>query len=365
MSPRVSVCMPVYNGEPYLRQAIESILAQSLEDLELVIADDCSTDNSRQIIEGYAARDQRIKFLPNEKNRGLFGNWNYTMQQASGKYIKPFAQDDHCRPNLLERLADALDTLPNVAITSCAREMHNGERVYGIEPDARKYYRDRTYSGQEVTLMFLLEANNLIGFPPAVMFRREHLGRGFDERYFHCGDVEFYLRVLQQGDYHFIYRPLVTYRYHGGNQTYRNFEQLNFMSDWMLLRSDYAGVVAESGVDNFDSVIADHLADVVGVGKRLLNIDFAQVKTAPNLDNERATQIIIALASRVLQLRGTSGATDVPEHAQQEIERINADYQKLTHANQQLHRQIHSLVNSTSWKVTKPLRAVKRLMVRK
>lgn len=363
---KVSVCMPVYNGEKYLRPAIESILNQTLSDFEFIIFDDCSTDASAAIIEEYARKDTRIRFERNEKNLGLFGNWNKTMLAAQGEYIKPFAQDDFCKPALLARLAQALDEHKTVSLAGCAREYFKGEKAYAVEPDARRYYRDKIFPGKDVSLMFLVDGYNLVGFPPAIMFRKEHLDGGFDQRYFHCGDVEFFIRLLMKGDYYFVFKPLVTYREHGQNQTFKNFAELKYMSDILLLKKDFAEFARVNGVDNFDEVVADQLANVVGVGTGYLNIDYSQLKSAGILANtEVATEIVLRLAERVVQLKQQASTADASPAHREEAERIAAEREKLMQDNHHLHHQIHSLVNSTSWKLTKPIRAVKRLVARR
>ncbi len=98
IQPQVSVCLPVFNGERFLSAAIESTLAQSEPHFELLISDDASTDASWQIIQEYARSERRIKCWQNQSNLGLFKNYNVCMEQASGEYIKLFAQDDLLEP---------------------------------------------------------------------------------------------------------------------------------------------------------------------------------------------------------------------------------------------------------------------------
>jgi glycosyltransferase involved in cell wall biosynthesis len=93
-NPRVSICLPVFNGESFLPAAIESVLSQSFSDFELIIVDDCSTDRSLQIIKSYAALDSRIRYSANTEKAGLFGNYNRCIEMSCGEYVKPFAQDD-------------------------------------------------------------------------------------------------------------------------------------------------------------------------------------------------------------------------------------------------------------------------------
>jgi len=116
-SPRVSVGLPVYNGEQYLGEAIEGILNQTFRDLELVISDNGSTDGTEAICRDYAARDQRIRYHRHEVNRG--GSWNYNTVFAlasSAEYYMWHAHDDKCAPDLIQRCVDVLDRHPEVIL---------------------------------------------------------------------------------------------------------------------------------------------------------------------------------------------------------------------------------------------------------
>jgi glycosyltransferase involved in cell wall biosynthesis len=108
-SPRVSVGVPVFNGENYLAEALDSILAQTFSDFELVISDNASTDGTREICRAYAAKDPRIHYYRNEKNVGAARNYNRVFELSSGEYFKWAAHDDLCGPELLERCVEVLD----------------------------------------------------------------------------------------------------------------------------------------------------------------------------------------------------------------------------------------------------------------
>lgn len=111
-SPRVSVGLPVYNGERFLAQALDSILAQTLEDYELLISDNGSTDGTEAICRAYASRDKRIRYLRNETNVGASINFNRVFELSSGEYFKWLAADDLCAPEFLERCVEMLDAEP-------------------------------------------------------------------------------------------------------------------------------------------------------------------------------------------------------------------------------------------------------------
>jgi glycosyltransferase involved in cell wall biosynthesis len=107
--PRVSVGLPVFNGERYLARALDSLIGQDFEDFELIISDNASTDGTSEICQDYAGRDRRIRYHRNGRNIGAVGNFNRTLHLASGEYFKWAAHDDWCAPEFLSRCVEALD----------------------------------------------------------------------------------------------------------------------------------------------------------------------------------------------------------------------------------------------------------------
>jgi glycosyltransferase involved in cell wall biosynthesis len=117
-APRVSIGFPVYNGEPYVEEALDSLLAQTFEDFEILISDNASTDHTEEICRAYAARDRRIRYVRQPLNRGGAWNFNMVFAMASGSYFKWAAHDDLCLPVFLERCVEALDRLPTVVLSA-------------------------------------------------------------------------------------------------------------------------------------------------------------------------------------------------------------------------------------------------------
>lgn len=111
--PRVSLGMPVFNGENYLENTLDSMLAQTFRDFELIISDNASTDKTQDICQVYLARDQRIRYYRNSKNLGAAKNFNILVELAEGEYFKWVAYDDPCAPEYLERCVEVLDTWPD------------------------------------------------------------------------------------------------------------------------------------------------------------------------------------------------------------------------------------------------------------
>jgi glycosyltransferase involved in cell wall biosynthesis len=252
-TPTVSVCLPVYNGGRYLAKAIDSVLAQTHEDFELLIADDQSTDDSAAIIEKYAKQDKRIKSWINESTLGLYGNYNCCLKQASGKYLKLFAQDDIFHPRLIERFVSVLNDNANIALVNCARIWIDASgQPIKIKTDLDKqltkpFVKDTTLSGDKAILATLKDAINWLGEPSSQMFRAESFNGGFDESFSQIGDLEYNYRILQNGDYRFITDELCYFRKHGGSQTTSNNRDLSAHLEWLLLASKYTRFLTKAG----------------------------------------------------------------------------------------------------------------------
>lgn len=116
MAPKVSIGLPVYNGENYLVKAIDSILAQTFTDFELIITDNASTDSTEALCRQYAAADKRIRYIRNPVNLGAAPNFNKAFELATGKYFKWAAHDDILAPDFLERCVGILDRKPEVVL---------------------------------------------------------------------------------------------------------------------------------------------------------------------------------------------------------------------------------------------------------
>src|ERR1700730_17966377 len=121
MKPAVSICIPTYNGSTYLPACLDSALSQTYSDFELLIVDDCSSDDSVDIAKAYAKRDSRIQVFVNDHNLGLVGNWNRSVQLSRGEWVKFIFQDDLIRPECLGRML-SVATKFRSPIVSCARD---------------------------------------------------------------------------------------------------------------------------------------------------------------------------------------------------------------------------------------------------
>jgi glycosyltransferase involved in cell wall biosynthesis len=127
--PRVSVGLPVYNGEKYLAMTFDSLLAQSLKDFEIVISDNASTDRTAAICRAYQARDARIRYFGNERNLGAVANFNRVFELSGAPLFHGGACDDVYEPTFLERCVDVLERDPGVVLSHTRTKLigENGE----------------------------------------------------------------------------------------------------------------------------------------------------------------------------------------------------------------------------------------------
>jgi len=121
--PLVSIALPVYNGEKWVEQAISTLIKQSYDNVEIIIADDCSSDNSQEICEQYASKYSQITFIKNETNLGAQGNFKKILNLCSGKYITYASQDDYWDENFISYLVEKLESNNSAVLAGSAVQL--------------------------------------------------------------------------------------------------------------------------------------------------------------------------------------------------------------------------------------------------
>ncbi|MFO7661132.1 MAG: glycosyltransferase family 2 protein [Chloroflexota bacterium] len=138
--PKVSIGMPVYNGEKLIRETLDSLRDQTFTDYELIICDNASEDSTEEICREYAVRDERIRYYRNDTNIGAAPNYNKTFELARGEYFKWAAHDDICAPTFLEQCVEALDRYPEVVLAFTRAKAIDIQGEIVIEYPARKHF---------------------------------------------------------------------------------------------------------------------------------------------------------------------------------------------------------------------------------
>ena len=238
-SPKLSVLVPNYNYGRFLAEALTSVLEQSFTDFELVISDDSSTDNSPAIISDFATRDPRIRFTRQPTNLGLAENFNWCLARARGEYVKFLLADDKlAHPEALEHLVSALDKNANIVLVSATAQIIDArsQLLY-----LRDYFgRDLVKDGGAISRECILRGSNFIGEPSVFVFRRSCASHGFNPAYHYWVDLEFALRVLEQGDFAYLNEPLVAFRQHPAQLSQRLLGEHRQSIEFYQLLVDFA-----------------------------------------------------------------------------------------------------------------------------
>lgn len=352
----ISVCLPSYNGGKYIAAAIESALAQLPDNGELIVCDDDSSDETASVVEGFARQDARLKFTTNIKRLGLFANYNKCLTQAQGDYIKPFAQDDLLCPQSLRRMSEALDSDPEIFLVSGAKKIIDGS---GEQTEQITTFTNNTrIAGKDVIMAHLITLSNWVGEPSAVMFRAKSMGDRFDTSFYHYGDIDYWLRIVEHGSMLYLSEPVCAFRRHLDSTTNNNLKGMHFACDIYRLGAKYAHYLDELGEssDHFGErateIIArhvDHLVRENGLTAKTMLAASDRTNHDPSLDNGELRTALFYAQRRVTGLLKELIATkNALEHKEAECHELFEAYNQLE--------------NSFSWRLTAPLRAVRAFL---
>src|SRR5439155_12820376 len=209
--PKISVLLPVFNGERYLAECISSVLRQRLRDFELLVADDCSQDASRRIIREF--RDSRLRTFPRERNLGLFRNLNLLLSVAQAPLVRFLCQDDALNPQCLEAEVDFFESRPDLGMSFC--------KVQVVDKDGKEI--DRCLLGDlpefvpsPLALQLFFYYGCILGNLSTVCIRREYLQEigFFNDFYEVSGDYELWVRACLGRPLGIIHRHLIRLRSH-------------------------------------------------------------------------------------------------------------------------------------------------------
>lgn len=221
-APKISVCLLSYNHGHVIAQAMEGVLAQTFGDFELIVSDDCSTDDSMKVIESFAARDPRVKPLRTPSNLGMAGNTNFAVSHARGEYIALLHHDDVPEPALLARWLGVADADGNITFVFNDYLMddrwigHHKETILRERMDGDDFLRKRLLKRWDSpirgTALIRTSAFRSLG--------------GMDERFGLLADIDLWMRLAQGAKVGYVGEPLIRVyrRYRAGYpQEYTDF----------------------------------------------------------------------------------------------------------------------------------------------
>lgn len=214
--PLVSVGLPVYNGENYIAEAIESVLAQTCEDLELIVQDNASTDRTAEICREFLARDSRVRYYRNPRNLGAAPNYNLAYSLARGRYFKWLAHDDRLLPGYLETAIGALEARPDAVLCNSVVRYIDGEGQHiGLYDSGLGKADVRSPSRRFASMV--LSSHSCVDFFGVI--RREAMKRSLLHGSFHGADRAFLAQMAMRGAFIQLPEPLVEMREHDNRYT--------------------------------------------------------------------------------------------------------------------------------------------------
>jgi glycosyltransferase involved in cell wall biosynthesis len=239
VTPKISVCIPVYNGEKYIIEAIDSVLGQNFTDFELIISDNHSTDGTPGILRRFQAQDQRVRCFFNTSNIGPTANFDQCLKHSRGTYVKFLCADDILiGSNCLEKFLLFFDRCPDLALVASARRFIDASSSLLLV--VTNYPDCLMAPGGAIIRDCLLEMRNKIGEPTSVMFRRDLAERGFNTDYLQLLDLEMWFHLLRKGTFAYSADPLVGFRVHAEQGTEQNIKSRVHLNDTGKLILDYA-----------------------------------------------------------------------------------------------------------------------------
>lgn len=263
METLVSIVLPVYNGEKYLASAIDSIIAQSYKNWELIIVNDCSTDSSAEIMEQYVKKDERIRVIHNKENLNQPSSLNVGFSQAKGVYYTWTSDDNLLKPEMLDTLVDAMKKDSSLALVY---SNYTGIDEAGMEMGLCEVGEpEGLFSGDSVGASFLYRAQIA-----------KQIGE-YDASLFMSADYDYWIRIFIEAPIKKIPMNLYYYRRHGGSLTETKkdcIQQQTFLAVWknyekLLARAEKKedkfrlkdNLLTQAGVEEYKRLLAEFKQD--------------------------------------------------------------------------------------------------------
>jgi glycosyltransferase involved in cell wall biosynthesis len=210
----VSICIPNYNYSRFIARCIESVLEQTYSNLEIIISDNCSTDDSDLVIQKF--KDKRIRYFRQSQNIEMMGNFDFCISQSQGTYILVLSSDDYIKPNIVEKCVSVLRSDSEIAFCHTAVETFNDKgRIVGVTGAfTRSYIR----SGKSIISEYLQGKRACLS---ATVFRRDCFERigGWSKKYRYLGDIDIWFRMLLHWKVGYVGEILTGFRSHDISET--------------------------------------------------------------------------------------------------------------------------------------------------
>ena len=237
--PQVSIGMPVYNGEKYIRQAMDSLLAQDYKNFELIISDNASTDRTQDICLDYEAQDRRVRYYRNEINMGATWNFNRVFDLSRGNYYMWASHDDYWDPRYLQSCLEAFETSDAIVLTGAMCDLFDPEKdevIYTdqgfstIGMDPRKRY---------TRYMLTVHGGRHIGGIFYGVYKRSSLRKVMPVRKVIANDHLVLAELCFQGEFVTVQKRLMVKRWGGASTSHKNNARAQGISNPLLIMCPY------------------------------------------------------------------------------------------------------------------------------
>lgn len=245
INPLVTLCIPTYNSAFYLSQTLDSIAVQTYKNIEVIISDNASTDETSAIIKSYCDR-HGWTFYRNEINIGAGNNFNKLIELAHGEYIAIYHADDIYDPTIVEKSIYAFQQSDNIGLVGTMGTVINSlnQFIYSFNYPTC-FESNHSLLGFDDVLNGILSSNNheILLITPSIMVKKECYQRlgafQINERYKSAGDYEMWLRIAHSYQVHIINEQLIHYRIHAGQGSETEIRQSLEINDIIIVMSDY------------------------------------------------------------------------------------------------------------------------------
>lgn len=210
-NPRISITIPVFNGMPYIRTAVRSVLDQMHESDELIVIDNASTDGTTDFLA--SVTDARVRIITRRTTQSVADNWTQAVRETRGNFVKLMCGDDLIEPDCLARQSAALEDDPAVAMVAGLRTIVDDRDDVLIRRHGLNGLPTRML-GADAVKRCLVAGTNLLGEPAAVMFRGADIRKAmpWENRWPYMLDMATYARIAISGDVALIHEPVARFR---------------------------------------------------------------------------------------------------------------------------------------------------------
>ena len=230
--PLVSICIPNYNYERYIGNCIESVISQTYSNIEIVVTDNCSNDNSVPVAKSYA---DHVRVYQNKENIGMIRNFNAAFDHANGEYVVFLSSDDVLGHEFIDKTVSIMENYPNVGFVITANDEIDH---YGNIQKVAPFYHCNCIVPKEIQLPVF--AMTGIGFPSQILIRSDIFRKigGYDLRYSHFFDWHLNFKCALYSDMGYVAEKLMLYRRHNEHSTWNSIKTMKQSFEYYLMLDD-------------------------------------------------------------------------------------------------------------------------------